>query len=55
MRWGVPEQAADNHSTTELCLQEIMKCQEVSVGPSFVVFISLTDLFTMNSACLLIL
>ena len=37
MRWGVPEQASDNHSTTELCLQEILKCQEVSVGPNFVV------------------
>ncbi|KAK2165589.1 hypothetical protein LSH36_48g05020 [Paralvinella palmiformis] len=39
MRWGVPEQASDNHSTTELCLQEIIKCQEVSVGPSFVVLL----------------
>ena len=37
MRWGVPEQAADNHSTTDLCIQEIKKCQEVSVGPNFVV------------------
>ena len=37
MRWGVPEQASDNHSTTDLCIQEIKKCQEVSVGPNFVV------------------
>lgn len=37
MRWGVPEQASDNHSTTELCIQEIKKCQEISVGPNFVV------------------
>ena len=37
MRWGVPEQASDNHSTTELCIQEIKKCQQVSVGPNFVV------------------
>lgn len=37
MRWGVPEQAADNHSTTELCLQEIQRCREVSLGPNFVV------------------
>ena len=39
MRWGVPEQASDNHSTTDLCLHEIHKCQEVSVGPNFVVLI----------------
>jgi len=39
MRWGVPEHASDSHSTTELCLQEINKCQEVSAGPNFVVFI----------------
>ena len=37
MRWGVPEQASDNHTTSELCIQEIKKCQEVSVGPNFMV------------------
>ena len=37
MRWGVPEEASDNHSTADLCVQEIRKCQEVSVGPCFVV------------------
>ena len=37
MRWGIPEQASNNHSTTDLCLQEIRKCQEVSVGPNFLV------------------
>ena len=37
MRWGVPEQAAENHSTTDLCIQEINKCKQVSVGPCFVV------------------
>ena len=37
MRWGVPEEASDNHSTADLCVQEIRKCQEVSIGPCFVV------------------
>ena len=37
MRWGVPEQASNNHSTSDLCIHEIRKCQEVSVGPNFVV------------------
>ena len=49
MRWGVPEQASDNHSTTELCLQEIIKCQEVSVGPNFVVR---THIFYKVISCL---
>lgn len=37
MRWGVPEHASDNHSTTDLCINEILKCQELSAGPNFVV------------------
>lgn len=41
MRWGVPEQAADNHATTDLCIHEIQKCQEVSAGPTFVVSIKM--------------
>ncbi|ELU08907.1 hypothetical protein CAPTEDRAFT_127243, partial [Capitella teleta] len=39
MRWGVPEHATENHSTTDLCLSEVRKCQELSVGPNFVVFL----------------
>jgi hypothetical protein len=37
MRWGVPEEASDDHMSTVLCLQEIYNCQKVSTGPSFVV------------------
>ena len=37
MRWGVRDDATDTHMTTELCLQEIKACQEISVGPNFVV------------------
>ena len=39
MRWGVRDDATDAHMTTELCLQEIKACQEISVGPNFVVSI----------------
>ena len=37
MRWGVRDEATDDHKTTELCMQEIDNCQRVSVGPNFVV------------------
>ena len=39
MRWGVRDDATDAHMTTELCLREIIACQEISVGPNFVVSI----------------
>lgn len=39
MRWGVRDDATDAHMTTELCLREIKACQEISVGPNFVVSI----------------
>ena len=41
MRWGVPEEAADDHSAATLCLQEIKNCQRLSTGPNFVVIIVL--------------
>ena len=37
MRWGVRDDATDAHMTTELCLREIKACQDISVGPNFVV------------------
>jgi len=37
MRWGVPDEASDDHLATELCLQEIQACQKLSTGPNFVV------------------
>ncbi|XP_052773919.1 uncharacterized protein LOC128212477 [Mya arenaria] len=39
MRWGVREDATDDHRTTELCLHEITNCQRVSRGPNFVTFL----------------
>jgi len=37
MRWGVRDEATDDHVTTGLCLQEIDTCQRLSVGPNFCV------------------
>lgn len=39
MRWGVRDEATDDHKTTELCMQEIDNCQRLSLGPNFVVFL----------------
>ncbi|OWF56816.1 NACHT and WD repeat domain-containing protein 1 [Mizuhopecten yessoensis] len=37
MRWGVRDEASDDHSTTDLCLKELEMCQKLSTGPNFVV------------------
>ena len=37
MRWGVRDEATDDHSIAELCLKEIKSCQRLSIGPNFVV------------------
>ena len=37
MRWGVRDEATDDHMTTQLCMTEIDNCQRLSVGPNFVV------------------
>ncbi|KAH7701155.1 Protein T05C3.2 [Aphelenchoides avenae] len=39
MRWGVRDEATDDHMTTNLCINEIHNCQRLSMGPSFVVFL----------------
>ncbi|KAH3789510.1 hypothetical protein DPMN_167691 [Dreissena polymorpha] len=36
MRWGVREDATDDHRTTEMCLHTIHECQRISRGPNFV-------------------
>ncbi|KAL7638639.1 UNVERIFIED_CONTAM: hypothetical protein RMT77_011211 [Armadillidium vulgare] len=38
MRWGVRDEATDDHMTTELCMREIQNCQRLSMGPNFVFF-----------------
>ncbi|KAL4224823.1 hypothetical protein ACF0H5_015519 [Mactra antiquata] len=35
MRWGVTEEATLEHSTVEMCVNEIERCIKDSVGPSF--------------------
>jgi hypothetical protein len=39
MRWGVRDEATDDHMTTELCMKEIDNCQRLSMGPNFFVSI----------------
>ena len=51
MRWGVRDEATDDHKTTELCMQEIDNCQRVSVGPNFVVRRRLAEFSTLVFLC----
>lgn len=37
MRWGVRDEATDDHRGTELCLRELELCQTLSTGPNFIV------------------
>ena len=37
MRWGVTQEAQNDHMTSAVCLKEIKNCQRISVGPDFVV------------------
>ena len=39
MRWGVRDEATDDHMTTELCMRELYACQKISTGPNFIVSI----------------
>lgn len=36
MRWGVRDEATDDHQTATLCSREIDNCQRMSLGPNFV-------------------
>ena len=45
MRWGVRDEATDDHMTTNLCMQEIDNCQRLSIGPNFIVSHNLYILF----------
>ncbi|KAK7479964.1 hypothetical protein BaRGS_00028791, partial [Batillaria attramentaria] len=40
MRWGVRDEATDDHRTTDLCLREIERCTQISTGPCFVTLVS---------------
>lgn len=36
MRWGVREFSTDDHLTGRLCMKELSKCLQRSVGPAFI-------------------
>ena len=48
MRWGVREEASVDHSASELCIKEIKSCNELSLGPTFVVSIVLALSFLLT-------
>ena len=37
LRWGITDDATNEHAVEDLCLTEIANCQRVSLGPTFVV------------------
>ena len=37
LRWGISEDATNDHSVEKLCLLEVEQCQRLSRGTSFVV------------------
>ena len=43
MRWGIREEATDDHMMTELCMRELQTCQKLSTGPNFVVSFPLSN------------
>ena len=49
MRWGVTDDATNDHITEKLCLAEIENCKRVSLGPYFVV--GQLRRFPVNSIC----
>ena len=46
MRWGISDESTNDHMATELCLQEITNCQQLSTGPNFVVSVAHTQTHT---------
>ena len=42
MRWGVRDEATDDHMGTDLCLREVELCKKLSTGPCFVVGFKIT-------------
>ena len=40
MRWGVRDEATDDHMTSELCMRELAHCKKYSTGPNFIVSVA---------------
>ncbi len=38
LRWGITDDAANDHTAEAICLSEIEHCQRNSLGPNFVVW-----------------
>ena len=39
MRWGISDEATNNHMASNICMNEIKNSQDASIGPNFVVFV----------------
>ena len=39
LRWGIPDEVALQHSTIQICLKEIKRCQVLTPRPNFLVFL----------------
>ena len=48
MRWGVRDEASNDHTTTELCMSELHACRNLSTGPYFVVRILIVSMQIYN-------
>jgi hypothetical protein len=51
MRWGISQEANIDHSTSEICLNEIRNSKKDSIGPYFVVrnvFLDFESFFICN-------
>ena len=57
MRWGVRNEASNDHSASWLCMRELETCQKISNGPCFVVCNMNTtfNYLLLNAAIILIL
>ena len=42
MRWGVTDDVINDHQVSQLCINEIVTCQQISCGPNFVVRVYLS-------------
>ena len=40
MRWGIRDEAQDDHMTTDICLREIERCKREATGPCFMSLMS---------------
>ncbi|CAF4038756.1 unnamed protein product [Rotaria magnacalcarata] len=40
MRWGIQDQSTDNHSTVDMCLQELDRCCRLSLATNCVILLS---------------